>query len=329
MLSRLKKLFYSPLRTMKKWISLAATRPFVRPFEPKRPPTKKVAIVVPLSFPADLSDDEKISLRQLRHYFGGYDKFMIAPEGVELDYPDFEIKPFPRRFFGSAAAHCRMLTMPSFYEAFSDYEFIFFHHLDSLAFSDQLPYWCGTDVDFIGPPWVKCSDSPLVTKPRVGNGGFTLIRVEKALRVLSNRHRTKSGAYWRDLFAWNATPAWIAALEKVRNVFPVSIIARKLLDEWDATENPAARRRQNDMFWSDHAVEFLPDFNVATLEQGLEFAFEVSPRTCLEMNGGKMPFGCHAWARYDREFWLPHLVPENGAAVKSPEKEPLVLEMSA
>jgi hypothetical protein len=47
------------------------------------------------------------------------------------------------------------------------------------------------------------------------------------------------------------------------------------------------------------------------------------------MNGGKMPFGCHAWARYDRDFWLPFLVSEEGAAVKASEKKPLVLEMSA
>jgi hypothetical protein len=26
------------------------------------------------------------------------------------------------------------------------------------------------------------------------------------------------------------------------------------------------------------------------------------------MNGGNMPFGCHAWERYDRRFWEPHLL---------------------
>ena len=53
---------------------------------------------------------------------------------------------------------------------------------------------------------------------------------------------------------------------------------------------------------------YLPEFKVASLEQGLRFAFEASPRTCFEMNGGRLPFGCHAWGRYDREFWTPHLL---------------------
>ena len=55
-------------------------------------------------------------------------------------------------------------------------------------------------------------------------------------------------------------------------------------------------------------------FKVASLEEGLRFAFEVSPKTCYEMNGGKLPFGCHAWAKYDPEFWKAHLVPEETPA---------------
>lgn len=36
--------------------------------------------------------------------------------------------------------------------------------------------------------------------------------------------------------------------------------------------------------------------------QGLEFAFEVSPRMCFEMNSHRLPSGTQAWARYDRCF---------------------------
>nr|MCU0749640.1 aminopeptidase N C-terminal domain-containing protein [Akkermansiaceae bacterium] len=75
-----------------------------------------------------------------------------------------------------------------------------------------------------------------------------------------------------------------------------------------ATANPTQFNRNNDIFWSDMAVRYVPEFRVATLEEGLSFAFEVSPTTCLEMNGGKMPFGCHAWGRYDKSFWEPYLV---------------------
>ena len=57
-------------------------------------------------------------------------------------------------------------------------------------------------------------------------------------------------------------------------------------------------------------MRYLPEFKVGTLEQGLAFSFEMEPRRCLERTGGRMPFGCHAWGRYDRAFWEPYLLPE-------------------
>ena len=61
------------------------------------------------------------------------------------------------------------------------------YHLDALVFSDQLAEWCDTDLDYIGPPWINCEDSPWVTRPRVGNGGFALMKVASFLEVFRSR----------------------------------------------------------------------------------------------------------------------------------------------
>jgi hypothetical protein len=66
-----------------------------------------------------------------------------------------------------------------------------------------------------------------------------------------------------------------------------------------------------DHFWSDEAVKYFPDFKVASIEEGLRFAFEVAPRLCFEMNNRTLPFGCHAWYKFDRTFWEPYLLPED------------------
>ena len=58
-----------------------------------------------------------------------------------------------------------------------------------------------------------------------------------------------------------------------------------------------------DHFWSDAAINYLPEFKIASVETGLRFAFEVAPRLCFRLNNNQLPFGCHAWARYDRAFW--------------------------
>jgi hypothetical protein len=74
------------------------------------------------------------------------------------------------------------------------------------------------------------------------------------------------------------------------------------------TEKPDIHGRNNDFFWSFEAVGFFPDFKVAPVNDGLEFAFEAAPRMCFEMNRRKLPFGCHAWTKFDRSFWEPHLL---------------------
>jgi len=66
--------------------------------------------------------------------------------------------------------------------------------------------------------------------------------------------------------------------------------------------------RHEDHFWSDEAIKYHPEFRVASTELGLRFAFEVAPRYCFELNNYTLPFGCHAWPRYDRNFWEPYLL---------------------
>ncbi|MEI8037377.1 MAG: DUF5672 family protein [Verrucomicrobiota bacterium] len=289
----------------------AITRALVPPFRPEKTPSRSVAIVVPLSPRPGLTADERVSLRHLNHYLGDYDKYLIASEGFAPDLPGFQVKHFARKYFGSAAAHGRMLAQAAFYREFADYEFVFFYHLDSLAFSDQMAVWCATDLDYIGPPWMHCEESLWVDTPRVGNGGFTLLRVASALQVLANRHRKEPSTYWIDQFTQHAPGGLVRGLEWIQARCPGMHLLNRLLHEWHAMEDPAEHGRNNDLFWSDKAVRYLPEFKVASLEQGLRFAFEAVPRDCFEMTGGRMPFGCHAWGRYDREFWLPHLLPED------------------
>ncbi|HEY0945972.1 MAG TPA: DUF5672 family protein, partial [Opitutaceae bacterium] len=164
----------------------AFNRLFIRSWKLKRPPSKKVAILIPLSSRAELSPEEQVSLRHLHHYLGHYDRFFLAPEGLALDFPEHEVKRFDPKFFGSVGAHTRFLYWPGLYRAFAEYEYIFFYHLDALAFSDQLLDWCERGLDYIGAPWLNCPDTPWVTVPRVGNCGFALLRVEAALHALHN-----------------------------------------------------------------------------------------------------------------------------------------------
>lgn len=49
------------------------------------------------------------------------------------------------------------------------------------------------------------------------------------------------------------------------------------------------------------------NFKVAPLSIACEFSFETHVRKCFAINDKKLPFGCHAWERYDYFFWKPYI----------------------
>jgi len=61
--------------------------------------------------------------------------------------------------------------------------------------------------------------------------------------------------------------------------------------------------KNEDGFFSWCAVKIDPAFKVAPFGVAARFSFERKPEKLFRMTGGKLPFGCHAWARYNPRFW--------------------------
>jgi hypothetical protein len=282
-----------------------------------RQPTRRVAIMVPMPTPV-LSEDEEVSMRHLRAHLDHYDKFLLVPQGMGIRMEGFTVVELDRKHFGSAANHNRMLYRTDFWEKFADYEYVLMYHLDALVFSDRLLEWCDQDLDYIGSPFLICKDAPWVKVERCGNGGFALYRVPSVLKVLWNRYHADPSKYLEDhcsrFLAFQSKvlkPLRMAAPSWIKNSAPQNL--RGQLRKMDRAE---VNERGNDLFWSDMAKTFFPAFKVGTLEQGLAFSFEMEPRRCLERTGGVMPFGCHAWARYDKAFWEGRILKDGQQAAE-------------
>jgi hypothetical protein len=269
-------------------------------------PTKKdgkklVAVVVPLHYRNYLTSEEEISKRHLDHFLGAYDKYVAVADSLKVDFPGYGIKKFKDKYFGSAEAYRKLTLSRHFYNAFREYKYILIYQLDCLVLSDQLTEWCEKDFDYIGAPWIKGPDTPWVTEPAVGNSGFALHKVESFLKVFdSNELVVEPDRYWADFRGSHSRPAQVLNLPRKH---------LKKLKAFNGVECYMRRYRKNsDRFWSLEAKRFYPDFNIAPVDIALRFSFEVEPRRCFEMNNHSLPFGCHAWPKYDRQFWEPYLI---------------------
>ncbi|RJR54998.1 MAG: hypothetical protein C4576_00200 [Desulfobacteraceae bacterium] len=263
-----------------------------------------VAIVVPI-YQEHLSSDEQLSLRHLLHFLSDYDLYSMVPRGR----PVFDILAkkalFQPEAFINRDSYSHLLVSPEFYETFESYEYILIYQLDCLVFSDQLAYWCAKGYDYIGAPLFRDKADPGKGLSRTGNGGFSLRKTSAFLRVLSSPTTNRGvTALFRQLSTGSLQD--LEHLPAPARLMKTLSVLRELRRgvKWYADHYTL----NEDLFWSDRAKLFWPDFQVAPVEESLKFAFERHPRYCFHLAGGHMPFGCHAWAKYERSFWSPHLL---------------------
>jgi hypothetical protein len=256
------------------------------------------ALVVPI-YQADFTPDEQVSLRHLKRFTYDYPCIVIRPEGLQVSLPNSLALDFSAEHFASASAFSRLLLSADFYASFADYNYILIYQLDCLLFSGDLQNWCELGYDFIGAPLFEKNRLP-PRLSRVGNGGLSLRRVQAFLDVLESPripawHRVLTTRL-PDLYQHSARARWLRRARIIRD-------ARRGAD-WYIQHYSL----NEDLFWSDRARLFAPHFKIAPLDVGLQFAFDTYPSVCFEQNGRQLPFGAHAWAKFERDFWERFLI---------------------
>jgi len=235
-----------------------------------------VVIVIPI-YQSVLSEAEKLSLRQCLKILGRYPVQVVKPQNLDIsklkeEFPSLEFISFDDSFFKGVDAYNKLLVSVDFYKTISAYEFMLIYQLDAYVFKDELSEWCKKGFDYIGAPSLhqeKYNQLP---------AGSENIYAEA---LSANRFVLNGGLSLRKI------PAFLRYL-KIYNLF---------YPQWIGNE---------DMLFSQEATRLIPMkmfLKLPTWQQALYFAFEKSPAATYEITNHQLPFACHAWERYDPEFW--------------------------
>ena len=277
------------------------------------PLARQVAVVVPV-VRLPLSVDEEISLRHLRTYLGRFDRYVVGLQNLPEELSDFQLKPFPPRYFTGRYAYNRLLLKEEFYRAFAEHEYILIYQLDSLVFTSNLEEWCRKGWDYVGAPWLKNLDDPTQGFSGVGNGGLSLRRVTSALAVLTSKQLLEDPKE-RGRRTGRRSKLLYEHLDSAPQLKRKIVAAKTFLHRCGYHNNVSWHVRQlaktksnEDLFWGFDALKVMANFCIPVPQEALKFSFEVAPRYCFKLNSGQLPFGCHAWSKYDREFWKPFLL---------------------
>ena len=268
---------------------------------------KRVAVVTPVHR-LPLTAEEEISLKHLRFHLGKFDKYIIAPQKMSVSFPEFRSKYFKDVFFADISGYTKLLLAKQFYQAFADYEYILIYQPDCLVFSDDLEYWCDKGWDYVGAPWFRNHENDSTGGLwAVGNGGLSLRNVSSALAVLRSKMLYDTSAErGRSTRYFPASPRLRTIACKIKP-YVLRLGYRNTLN-WYLKQFTNGSNSQEDRFWAFDARRFAPEFRIPDPHEAVGFSFECAPRYCHKANSERLPFGCHAWAKWDREFWEPHLL---------------------
>ncbi len=211
---------------------------------------------------------------------------LISPEeldvsGIQKEYGVARVERFDKNNFQSTKTYNRLLLSREFYQRFLGYEFILIYQLDAFVFEDQLMDWCEKGQDYIGAPWIG-ENWPETIMSMAKKPLWARIFLFKLLFFKKNNSVGNGGL----------------SLRKVSSALKATAFLGSYASNWSLNE---------DVFWSIYVPNVLPFFKVPDMKTAARFSLEQNPQEGLEMNGGKLPFGCHAWEKWDIECWRPYI----------------------
>lgn len=263
--------------------------------------TKKACVAIPV-YQERISAYEQISMDQCFRVLSNYDIYFVIPKKLESfiqSHPYYlsgqaAYHVFSDDFFIDVPAYNRLLKYPQFYKKFISYEFLLLYQLDAFVFKDELLKWCELHYDNIGAPLFKDYYDAVSTSPIIGqgNGGFCLRNIRACYAAVTTLRKLKFKKVYTDINR-----------SVLRNIY--RFIKHQVFFIYSLY--PFQPMINEDRFWAEEIPAVFAGFRVPDPLISMRFSFEVNPDVLFEMNHHELPFGCHAWWRYNLEFWKPHI----------------------
>ena len=272
---------------------------------------KKCVVVIPI-YKNEIDSSEFSSIAQCKKVLAEYDIKFVCPEKLEISEElkslSLDFLKFDDKYFESPKSYSRMLLDKNFYQQFSDYEYMLIYQLDAWVFENKLAQWCDKGYDYVGAPWFKgfsIAKEKAKMRKYAGNGGFSLRKISTFVDILSSAENSdKKMITFHDIFTNRGEcskcditrlPRAITKFFSKNNVLKVAI------------KNPPDGE---DSIIVNDLRRIYPELKVAEAKDAKFFAFEVLPKRLFKECGEKLPFGCHAYKKYDTEFWKEYIKPE-------------------
>jgi hypothetical protein len=163
------------------------------------------------------------------------------------------------------------------------------------VFRNELKEWCKKNYSYVGAPWIYNKNNSLEFDG-VGNGGLSLRNVRHHIRVLHTfTYQTSPITLLKRYFTCGKSiKSYIQLTAKFIKQLTISNNTYHLFNDYKLNE---------DNFWGRIAANKISWFIVPPPEEALKFSMELESSHLYKLNNNELPFGCHAWDKYEPNFW--------------------------
>lgn len=248
----------------------------------------QAAVVIPI-YKEQPDTDELLSLKQCLKVIGRFPLIFICPatldttvyEAICANRIEFTRVDFESRYFLNIPGYNRLMLSADFYEKFLKFKFILIYQLDAFVFKDELDYWCRQNFDYIGAP-----HSPHKNETNeiqfLKNYSRLLTKINKWFGLNHQISDVGNGGF---------------SLRKTRKCYLLLKILKKRALAWEHNEDGFFKYWGN-ILW--------PFFKLPTTAKAIHFSVETEPGQALKLLNDELPFGCHAFKKYEWEStWEP------------------------
>lgn len=235
---------------------------------------KNCVVIIPI-YKEELDSDEFFSVYSSLKHLKEYDTLFIGPDSIKLNYyakhfPEVKFMGFKREFFSSINGYNKLLTSEDFYTEFNNYHYMLVLQPDAILLKNELSIWIDKNYDYIGAPW------PM---------GFSL-------KIKINDIPIDDGILCTS-FVGNGGLSLrkIQSCIKLINAFP------------NLSKNWRDIGHAEDLYFSFMGT-MLTDFKIPNFKTASQFSHDIDPVFLYKLNSNSIPFGCHAWRKYDAGHWI-------------------------
>jgi hypothetical protein len=248
--------------------------------------TNQVAVIIPV-YKQNLNVNELISLRQCIKILKKYPIIFIGPNQLDKGIYEktcngvvpFKWVSFENKYFSGIAGYNKLMLSAAFYKTFFNYKYLLIYQLDAYVFKDELSYWCDMGYDFLGAPNAPHSND--------ANEMQFLTSYQKLVNIVNTILRTKHKIS-------NVGNGGFSLRNTRKCYWLLTVLSVKVMT-WGSNNE--------DGFFKYWGNIFYPFFKLPADKIALRFSVEHAPAASLKQLENVLPFGCHAFEKYEPEFW--------------------------